>query len=119
MAPVRQCPVRCLLLCLFLPGGGEFSQTGAVAVWQDAVTFRKPEDALTTGRVTRSATWLVKHVKVLPQPGQAPALQVIAWKDPTLEPGDPKLLGTGAHVIEAIGPTPRKRSSTRRAPGLV
>ena len=58
----------------------------------DAVTYRMPGDAVTKDRVTRSADWLKRHLVSLPRPGDACPIRVIAWKDPTLEPADPKLL---------------------------
>jgi hypothetical protein len=59
---------------------------------QDAVTYRMPGDALTRRRLSRSADWLEKHLLNLPRRvGDCP-VRVIAWKDPTLEPADPKLL---------------------------
>jgi hypothetical protein len=58
----------------------------------DAVTYKMPTDAAVRSRVTRSANWLRKHVVSVTRTGDAIPIRVIAWKDPTLEPVDPKLL---------------------------
>ena len=42
--------------------------------------------------MTRSADWLKRHLVSITRPGDACPIRVIAWKDPTLEPTDPKLL---------------------------
>jgi len=60
----------------------------------DLVTYRMPGDAATRSRVTRSADWLKQHLIEIPRPGAADPcpIRVIAWKDPTLEPADARLL---------------------------
>jgi hypothetical protein len=62
------------------------------AAGRDAVTYRIPNDAGTRSRVIRSAEWLKQHRLSIVRPGDACLLWAIAWKDPTLEPADPKLL---------------------------
>jgi len=61
-------------------------------MWSDAVCFSLPEDSVTKDRVTRAGDWLKRHVVRVQLPGEREAFPVIAWKDPTLEPEDPKLL---------------------------
>ena len=62
------------------------------AVWQDAVTYRMPADAITKDRVTRAADWLTQHLVSVSGPGAGSPSLVIAWKDPTLEPTKPDVL---------------------------
>ena len=68
------------------------SSTGPSAAWQDAVTYRLPDDPASKGRVTRAADWLKRHAVIVPQPEKKEPVRAIAWKDPTLAPEDPKLL---------------------------
>ncbi len=56
------------------------------------VSFRMPEDPLVKDRLKRSAAWLVEHIVAINAKDDGRPLRVIAWKDPTLEPKDPKLL---------------------------
>ena len=58
----------------------------------DLATFRFPEDPDSMMRVTRAADWLKNHTVTVSKPGSIAGLKVIAWKDPTLAPEDPKLL---------------------------
>ncbi len=62
------------------------------AVWQDTVTFRIPGNAEAKERATRAADWLRDHRVAITAARQELPVQIIAWKDPTLEPGDPRLL---------------------------
>jgi len=83
---------------LYLPlivisvGADEPPKENKGAAWQDAVTYRMPGDAATKRRVTWSADWLQRHVMPITRPGEERPLRVVAWKDPTLEPKQPKLL---------------------------
>ncbi len=87
-------PSLLLILTLSAPAGAgapeERQDQGAA--WRDAVIYRMPDDAGTRRRVTRSADWLKQHLVAITRPGDARPIHVIAWKDPTLEPNDPKLL---------------------------
>jgi len=82
----------CLPLIVFGIGADEPSQENKTTAWQDAVTYRMPGDAATKSRVTRSAEWLKSHVMSISRPGEERPLRVVAWKDPTLAPMEPKLL---------------------------
>jgi hypothetical protein len=79
-----------LIVCSI--GWDDASKGGNGAVWRDAVTYRMPQDATTKTRVTRAADWLKKNLLPVSRPGDEAPLKVIAWKDPTLEGDDPKLL---------------------------
>jgi hypothetical protein len=59
---------------------------------EDRVSYHLPEDAAARERVQRAGAWLVGHVVPVRLPGQDVAFHLVAWKDPTLEPGDPRLL---------------------------
>ena len=83
------------LLCLFYrdPVGYDGIPKGdQSAPWQDAVAFRLPDDPVTKERVTRAAKWLTSHRITVTLPDDKLTVPVIAWKDPTLEPSNPKLL---------------------------
>ena len=60
--------------------------------WQDAVAYRMPNDPVTKNRLTRAANWLKSHLVSVPLPQDKFPIPVIAWKDPTLEQANPKLL---------------------------
>jgi hypothetical protein len=60
--------------------------------WHDEATYALPGDAIAKRRDTQAAAWLTHHVMSISRPGDQRPLRVIAWKDPTLEPADPKLL---------------------------
>ncbi|MFI5458681.1 MAG: hypothetical protein ACHRXM_24895 [Isosphaerales bacterium] len=92
MSPKRHLAGLCLPLIVFGIGADEPSQENKATAWQDAVTYRMPGDAAIKSRVTRSAEWLQRHVMSISRPGEERPLRVIAWKDPTLAPTDPKLL---------------------------
>ena len=84
-----------LFLCVFCwtPGGGDGVLKGDMSdPWQDAVAYRMPDDPVTKNRVTRAGDWLKSHLESLPRPQDKFPIPVIAWKDPTLEPANPKLL---------------------------
>ena len=51
-----------------------------------------PDDPVTKERVTRAAKWLTSHRITVALPNDKLPVPVIAWKDPTLEPSNPKLL---------------------------
>jgi hypothetical protein len=74
--------------------GDATAQSGPANVefWRDAVSLRLPEDPVVKDRLTRSAAWLVEHIVTIKAKDDGKPLRVIAWKDPTLEPEDPKLL---------------------------
>jgi len=82
----------CLPLIVISIGADEPPKENKGTAWQDAVTYRMPGDAATKTRVTRSADWLEKHVMPITRPGEERPLRVVAWKDPTLEPTEPKRL---------------------------
>jgi hypothetical protein len=63
-----------------------------VATWTDRVTYRIPETPDSIRRLTRAADWLRTHTVTVIQPESKAGLRVIAWKDPTLAPENPKLL---------------------------
>jgi hypothetical protein len=80
------------LLCTFCatnlaPPGQETLKAG-----RDVVSFKLPADHALNDRLKRSAAWLVEHVVTIKAKDDGRPLRVIAWKDPTLEPEDPKLL---------------------------
>ncbi len=81
------------LLCFLLPVQAA-AQTGQakVEVWRDVVSFGMPADHVVKERLKRSAGWLVDHCVTIKSKDDGRPLRVIAWKDPTLEPEDPKLL---------------------------
>lgn len=60
--------------------------------WTDSVTYRMPDESAAIRRVTRAGDWLKKHVVTFSHPETMSEVRVIAWKDPTLAPEDPKLL---------------------------
>ncbi len=60
--------------------------------WFDAVTYHLPADATSRSRMTRAADWLKEHLIVVPHQSAGCKMHVIAWKDPTLEPSDPRLM---------------------------
>jgi len=79
-------------VCLLMVPNLKAQAQPAVETSADLVTFRLPEDPDSKKRVTLAADWLKKHTVSVSQPGSMAGLQVIAWKDPTLAPEDPKLL---------------------------
>jgi hypothetical protein len=84
-----------LLLCAitWVPGSGDGFQRGNMTdAWQDAVAYRMPDDPVTKDRLARAADWLKRHRVTISLPDDNSPLSVIAWKDPTLEPANPKLL---------------------------
>ena len=92
MSSIIRAVVPFLVLILCLIGGDDPSKEDKGVPWQDAVSYSLPRNAATKSRLTQSASWLVKHATTLAMPGQDKPVRVIAWKDPTLEPGSPKLL---------------------------
>ena len=84
-----------LFLCVlsWMPGDGDEVLKGEMSnPWQDAVAYRMPDDPVTKNRVTRAGDWLKSHLVSVPLPQDKFPIPVIAWKDPTLEPANPKLL---------------------------
>ncbi len=84
-----------LLICVLCstPGGGDGVLKGDMSnPWRDAVAYQIPADPATKERVARAADWLKSHLVSVPLPQDKFPLQVIAWKDPTLEPANPKLM---------------------------
>ncbi len=84
-----------LLLCILLwtPCGGDEVLKGDMSnPWQDAVAYRLPADHVVKDRLTQAANWLKGHRVTVFRPGDKVPVTVIAWKDPTLEPTNPKLL---------------------------
>jgi hypothetical protein len=83
-----------LLFCVFwITGHGDDGvRKGDSKSWNDAVTFRMPSDPATKDRLSRAANWLKIHLVRVSLPDQSRTISVIAWKDPTLEPSNPKLL---------------------------
>jgi hypothetical protein len=51
-----------------------------------------PTDPAAKDRTTRAADWLKNHRVAVALPDRKMTIPVIAWKDPTLEPANPKLL---------------------------
>jgi hypothetical protein len=82
----------CVLLLLLPASAAAQAAQVTGAVWPESVSFRLPEDAVLKDRLARSAAWLVDHVVTIKAKDDGRPLRVIAWKDPTLEPEDPKLL---------------------------
>jgi hypothetical protein len=82
----------CVLLVPLWIGASQAPTDKTPGAWQDAVTYRLPDDVLTKRRVARAAEWLTRHVVSVLRTQEERPLHVIAWKDPTLEPADPKLL---------------------------
>lgn len=60
--------------------------------WSDSVSYRLPDDPETKARTTRAVGWLKRHTVTFARPGEDESIPVIAWKDPTLDPGEPKVL---------------------------
>jgi hypothetical protein len=60
--------------------------------WRDAVSFRLPDDPETLARTRKAAGWLTGHLVEVRLPGDPSPIPVVAWKDPTLAPEDPRLL---------------------------
>jgi hypothetical protein len=60
--------------------------------WQDAISYPIPDDPTSKCRVAHAAWWLMRHAVSITRPGAEEAIRVIAWKDPTLAPENPKLL---------------------------
>jgi len=83
-----------LVLCILCgtPSGGDGVPKGESKPWQDAVVYRMPDDPGTKKRLARAAEWLKSHCVTISLPGDKFPVPVIAWKDPTLEPANPKLL---------------------------
>ncbi len=84
-----------LILCLmcWMPDGDDGSLKGDGSTsWRDAIVYQMPSDSVTKVRVTRAADWLKNHKVTISLPGDHFPFAVIAWKDPTLEPSNPKLL---------------------------
>jgi hypothetical protein len=81
-----------LLLVVSLLGTEQAPKEKEGVPWEDAVTFRMPNDAVTRSRVTRAADWLKGNLVQISRPGEDRRIWVVAWKDPTLEPAIPKLL---------------------------
>jgi hypothetical protein len=84
--------VPCLLLIFSLTGGDEPPKEKKRPPSQDAVAFTMPGDCVTKSQATRAAGWLKSRVMSISRPGEERPIRVIAWKDPTLEPENPKLL---------------------------
>ena len=84
-----------LLLCVlcWTPGGGDGVLKGDMGnPWRDAVAYRMPDDPITKNRAIRAAEWLKSHLVSVPLPQDKFPIPVIAWKDPTLEPANLKIL---------------------------
>lgn len=83
-----------LILSSFFIGLGRegAAQDGDSKPWQDAVAYRMPNDQRTKDRLTRAANWLTSHLFRVSLPDQKQPIPVIVWKDPTLEPTNPRLL---------------------------
>ena len=79
----------CSLTTTVVHGGAE---EGKQATWHNAVTFETPKESFLKSRVTRSAEWLRRHSVQFVGQKDEDRISVIAWKDPTLEPTDPKHL---------------------------
>ncbi len=62
------------------------------AAWTDSVSYRRPDDAGTSARALRAVDWLKRHTVTFARPGEDESIPVIAWKDPTLAPDEPKVL---------------------------
>jgi hypothetical protein len=92
MSPGLQCVGSSFLLIVSYFGTEQAPQAKEAAPWQDAVTYRLPTDAVTKSRVTRAADWLKRNLVQISRPGEDRPICVVAWKDPTLEPANPKLL---------------------------
>jgi hypothetical protein len=60
--------------------------------WRDAVSYRIPDEPAVAARAREAAGWLTRHLVAVRRPGDPAPLKVVAWKDPTLVPEDPKLL---------------------------
>jgi hypothetical protein len=81
-----------LALWTLVPPAGSISAQEKPDAWQDSVAYHLPEDPATKDRVTRAAQWLKRHAVTIARPGEEWPIRVIAWKDPTLAPDEPKLL---------------------------
>jgi hypothetical protein len=67
-------------------------QPGQNKPWEDSVRYQMPDDPVAKARVTRAADWLKSHRVSVSLRDRKVSIPVIAWKDPTLEPANPKLL---------------------------
>jgi hypothetical protein len=79
------------VLALFATGSAVSAQEERDG-WRDSVAYDLPEAPATKGRVTRAAEWLTRHTVTVSRPADGRSIRVIAWKDPTLAPDEPKLL---------------------------
>ncbi len=84
-----------IAVAICIPLGGVAD--AAEEAWPDEVRFHAPVDAIAKSRVERAAEWLRRHIVRVERPGDPQVLAVVAWKDPTLEPQNPRLLA--AYVI--------------------
>ena len=86
-------PILVICVLFGLQAGSEDVPKGERKdAWRDDVTLRLPEDLDTKRRVTRAVDWLEDHLVSVDLPADKFTLRVIAWKDPTLEPANQKLL---------------------------
>ena len=81
-----------LVLILVSLGGDEPPREDPGAARPDVVTYRLPDDDASKGRLIRGADWLKRNIVLVTRPDDTSEVRVIAWKDPTLEPENPKLL---------------------------
>jgi hypothetical protein len=92
IVPTRRTSNLCVLFLLVPVYATAQSTQAKVDVWRDVVSLRLPEDPVVEDRLKRSAAWLVDHIVTIQAKDDGRPLRVVAWKDPTLEPEDPKLL---------------------------